>query len=390
MIKIVIFIYNIRENLIDQVVDKNYLMIQKINTNNLTNFVVSSIKSLNHASHFVIDMTSLNDNNDEIVNSVNKLNTLYSEKKIVIIADDEKISKDLLRRIYNLGVYNIITNATYEELEYCILKGRTAEESKEFLIERPNLLSEKNEVKTLDKQQNNQSEYFEKVEEKIEVILPNKDFRKYKPYITVAICGAESHVGATHNALLITKFLNKIGFKTCYLEANEVQKIFFLKSMYPQNSNFNERKSLMQCFGIDIYSGFNISKVMEENYDFYVFDLGVLVESKLTSFLTKDIKIIVSGAKAWELKSLSDVVELIGNKNMVSLFLNLSVKGEQTKLQNLIETGENNLFFPKYIPNPFTEGVNIDIYKNVFKEYILQEEIDKTKKKKGIFNFKVR
>lgn len=382
--KIVLFISDTRENLIDNVINKNFLMLEKIKSNNLTNFVTSNGKSLSHATHLIIDVTSLNDNENEVMSSINMLSKIYIEMRIIVIADSENISKDLLRRIFDKEIYNIITTFTEDELEKCIVTGKTAEEANEFFVERPDLSNKEIEYKKEEQVSDDEQEVTKKA------ILPNKEFRKYKPYISVAVCGSEPHIGTTHNALLITKFLHDIGFKVCYLEANEVQKIFYLKSFYSQNSNFNERKNLLQCFGIDIYSGFNISDVMSQNYDFYIFDLGVLTETKLVSFLTKDVRIIVSGTKPWELAFLNESINLIGTKNTVNFFLNLSIESEETKIRSFMENLHASTFFTEYATNPFKGGVNLNIYKNVFKEYILQSEkqVVVEKRKKSIFNFK--
>lgn len=391
VIKIVLFISNTREDLIDNVINKNFLMVEKIKSNNLNNFVINNGKSLSHATHLIIDLSSLNDNENEMVNSINTLNNLYTEMRVIIIADSERVPKELLIRLFDKGIYNIITTFSNEELERCISVGKTCDEVKEFLVERPDLSSEdkRKEFENLKKYQKEELyDSEEKEEKKIEVILPNKDFRKYKPYISVAVCGSESHVGTTHNALLITKFLHDIGFKVCYLEANEVQKIFYLKSFYTQNSNFNERKNLLQCFGIDIYSGFNISDVMSQNYDFYVFDLGALTETKLVSFLTKDVRIVVSGSKPWELAFLNESINLIGTKNTVNFLLNLSIKSEEMKIRSFMENLRASTFFTEYVESPFKSGVNVNIYKNVFKEYIMQEEKEVIRKRKSIFKFK--
>lgn len=391
------YISNSRPELVNSIADKHYLPIQNINASNLNVFVINNSKNLTHATHLIIDLSAINDTHDEIINAVNMLNKLYSQMRIIALADSDKTSMELLRRMYDKGVYDIVKDID-NELEKSILKGKSAEEAKEFFVERPNLSDEKNQKEIETKILRNESILKEKElqaniqdekQKTLEEILPNKDFRKYKPYINVAICGTESHVGATHNALLITKFLTDIGFKTCYLEANQSQKIFYLQSFYPQNSNFSLQKSLLKCFGIDIFSGFSISSVMAYKYDFYVFDLGVLTEEKLTSFMTKDIRIIVSGSKAWELTELRKTMELVGEKNTIYYLLNHFIKGEESKLLSFMGNLKDLAFFAEYTESPFKGGVNVDIYKKIFEEYLILEEKREIPmaKKKGFFKF---
>ena len=357
-------------------------------------FVINNGQNLTHATHLIIDLSASNDTHDEIINAMNTLNKLYLQMRIIVLADSEKTSVELLRRMYDKGVYDIVRDIG-SELEKCVLKGKTAEEAKEFFVERPNLREERSQKEIASQITKNEvilkeKELHSSEKKIIEKILPNKDFRKYKPYLSIAVCGTESHVGTTHNALLITKFLTDIDFKTCYLEADGNQKIFYLKSFYPQNSNYSAQKSLLKCFGIDIFSGFSISSVMAYQYDFYVFDLGALTEEKLTSFMTKDIRIIVSGSRAWELMELKKTMELVGEKNTVYYLLNHAMKEEESKLLDFMGTLQSFVSFTEYVGNPFQGNVNMDIYKKIFSDYITVEEKKEVQvaKKKGFLRFK--
>lgn len=386
--------------MLDDAVNKHFLMIQKVKTNNLWNYVLQNSGGLTSITHLVIDLSGLNDNDDEIIESINKLGRLYSdEMRIIVLADSVALKTerwDLLRRIFEKGVYNIVSEASPMELEKCLTVGKTRYEVMEFFVERPDLstddkqrelagrLKDERQRALLEEQRRQDEERAEQAIKR-EQFLPNKDFRKYKPCVSVAVCGAEPHIGATHNALLITKFLKDTGFSACYLEANENQKIFSIKSLYPQSSSFNERRYLLQCFGVDIYSGFNISEVMAHNYDFYVFDLGVLTQDKMMSFLTKDIQILVGGARPWEITILQEAAKKIGAKKQTYFFLNHLIFGEEERLCSLMPDLRRQIFFPEHVPSPFTSGVNRSIYKIVFKEYLLQQvnEPPKPKQKKG-------
>ena len=374
-------------------------MAQKIKHNNLNNFVLDNGGSLSHATHLIVDLSGLTDNYDEIISAINTLRRVYADTRLIVLADDEKIKQgnhDLLRRIFEKGIYDIITDTSDEQLENAVLWGKTKEDATAFFVERPNLCDDKRKTPDapIHEAQANAEEQAKRNPAqhtapvcKREIILPDKSFRKYKPYVSVAVCGVEPHIGATHHALLITKFLGNIGFRACYLEANDSRKINLLQPFYPANSNANSRKNLLQCFGVDIYAGFDIGKVMAENYDFYVFDLGVLTGPKLTSFLTKDIRVLVGGARAWEIGALGESIKLIGAKNMTNIFLNFLINGEETKIYAVAEHLRDYVFFPEYVPNAFAGNVNLPIYKRVFQEYIVRDErvAVKEKAKRGLF-----
>jgi len=129
--------------LLDDAVNKHFLMIQKVKTNNLWNYVLQNSGGLTSITHLVIDLSGLNDNDDEIIEAINKLGRLYSdEMRIIVLADSVALKTerwDLQRRIFEKGVYNIVSEASPMELEKCLTTGKTRDEVMEFFVERPDL-----------------------------------------------------------------------------------------------------------------------------------------------------------------------------------------------------------------------------------------------------------
>ncbi|MCL1935735.1 MAG: hypothetical protein FWF57_05105 [Defluviitaleaceae bacterium] len=379
----ILYISEKRLNLIDNVSNKYGLPIFKTKANNLDNFKNTSGKSLDHANCFVIDLIGLNDTNDEIIKSINQIIQLYDNLRIVILADTYEIyknNKDLLRRIYELGIYSIITKISDEEIEKCILIGKSKEDVLIFSVEKV-ITSEK---LTEDiEESKEQFEEKEKIEHKkisksfviteeknpiVEKLQANKSFREFKKFINIGIVGVEPHIGTTHNAILITRFLKNIGFKTCYLETTNILKIFNIKNN--KKSIFNDNKNHLQYLGTNLYWNYKLNQVMEENYDFYIFDLGVLNEKILPSFLMRDIKILVSGSKEWETPNLQNSLDMIG-KNNINIFMNFNDGIDKISLEHRFLTENRNIYFSEYTKSSFSDNVNVDVYKRIFKNYIL-------------------
>ena len=386
-VKIVLYLSQARPDLIDNIVNKSFMECEKVQTNNLSNFVTSS-KNLSHATHLIIDLTGLVDNNDEIISALNMLKRIYAEMRIIVIADSEKLmadNKDLLRRIFNKGIYDIITAVSDEEIHNSIMFGISENQAKKLFETQ----SEKEALQETPLSKKILSEEQVFIEEKSETLIqPNKSFREYKKHLTIAVCSAQPHAGATHVAIQITKFLNDIGFKAAYLEAQEKRSILYLKSLYPQRCNANERKSLLQCFGVPLYSGFKISEVLSYDYDFFIFDLGTLTKDILTSFLTKDIQILIGGSKAWELAEIAEAVKLIGERNSINIFLNHVIPNDKNRLFDFMEGLRSYTYFMEYSPNPFQSGVNLETYKKVFSKYLTTTEATpkQAPTKKGLFS----
>jgi len=202
-----------------------------------------------------------------------------------------------------------------------------------------------------------------------EKITANKEFKKHRPYITVAICATEPHMGATHHALLITKFLCGVGFKACYLEASERRNILYLARAYPVNAN--ERKHLLQFEGVDMYFDFKLPEVIEAGYDLYIFDLGRFGEFETASFLTKDIKLVVGGTKAWEMAAYAAVFDATEGSRDIQFILNHSPPNEKENIRSLM--GGYATHFSEYVPYPFASDVNLEIYKEIFRDFLTVE-----------------
>jgi len=417
-----------RNNLLDPISQRYLLGLDIIQSNSLENFMQHYGQKLSYTKYLFIDLFGLVDNNNEIVRDLETLKILHDNMKVIVIADKDDDFRsnliELLRRIVTKGIYNIVTNLIDKEFDHCMLVGKTEIEAIESFAPKPKPESEPEE----DSNNNGQSIIFDLFDDaeqnqlsttqkdtkpltpiitpkKIQqqeplsqpqnIIRANKEFRKFKEYISVGICGTQSHIGTTHNALQIAVFLKEIGFRVCYVEAHQNAQsngqIYSIKEHLPKIT-INEPKSMIQYFGLNLfYTGFEMAKVMADKYDFYVFDLGVLSQSNINQFLMRDVRIIVSGAKSWELKYLKETMFLMGVGKLAYYLLNFSQRIEQSSILNYLGVANTESFFIDYQPNPFESvinGANIETYKKIFKEYIMQEQklqSQAPKKKRGFF-----
>jgi len=380
-----------RPNLIDHVVDKNFLLSNTVEITNLKNFAVTSINSLSHATALIIDLTSIKDSDDEIVEAIGKIKNIYEKLKIVVVSDET--CHDLLKRIYEKGIYNIIEEVSDEELEFCILQGKNKEDVQKFSTVVPDF---KEESLSLSSRFYNfrHPEDNSHMEEEIEIkekLLPQKDFKKYTDSIFVGVSGTERRIGTTHHALQVTKFLTSIGFKTCYLECTDIEKkIFSIAQMY-NNVNKNISKNYIQYRGCDLYSHFKMSEVTKDKYDFYICDIGVLHESKVASFILNQVQIVVGGAKPWEYENVVNCLDMLGGNDSINFLLNYSINADRSWLQMLLSKTQGKIFFTESETDPFDYGLNTEVYKEIFKNYIFVQKIEtetmQAENNKGLLKF---
>lgn len=85
--------------------------------------------------------------------------------------------------------------------------------------------------------------------------------------------------------------------------------------------------------GIDLFSKpKNMSDILSNNYNFYIYDYGALnemTEEEKMSFLTRDLKLVVSGNKLWELHNLINTFQIIGTDINTYLIFNFAKESEK-------------------------------------------------------------
>jgi hypothetical protein len=172
------------------------------------------------------------------------------------------------------------------------------------------------------------------------------------------------------------------------LEANERRNILCLSRAYAVNAN--ERKHLLQFEGVDMYFDFKLPDVVSAGYDFLIFDFGRFSEFEPASFLTKDIKLVIGGVKAWEMPAYNAVFEATGDCRDVRFIMNHAPPDERNEIRKLM--GDRKTYFAEYAPYPFASGVNIDSCKDIFADYLTIESVQAVSVsartgKKGFFGY---
>lgn len=314
-----------------------------------------SMQSLGHIKILVCDLDSLPDKEDSIVDSLSRIQNLYSDMNIVLISEYEE-RKSLYQRLYAKGLYNLIDKNNMDKLKEAMLKGLQKEDvSHSYQIDVPDMTTEQSkEVLPVW-----ESGYAPP--EPKEEILANREFKKYEKSIFVGVGGTEKGVGTTHFALETAKFLNDIGFRACYLEATKDKKISALEAY--QNV-MKTKKGYLQYKGVNIYHNFRMSEVQNENYDFFVFDRGVLDDLSTAAFLYNPMQILIADGKIWKLEALKKKMDEINNPKL-SVVLNFITEEEKSLFGEM-----GGVYFARLNADPFVWKQNADILKCIFEKYI--------------------
>lgn len=346
------------------------LVTRFINEYNLGNFMQTELRNLNNIDYLIIDLKAIENltEDNEIITKITLIRKMYN-LRIVILAEGYKCGNLLLGKMFNLGIYNIITavnDAKFkEELEKVLSEeGMTFGNSIKYKID--------NQIISI-----NQS-----------TKLIKENFIKVKQIVSIGVVGTEKHIGTTTVAVCLTEFLSKLtNIRACYIENNNNNSIINITEF--EEAIYNENSGKIAYKGIDMFlKPKNMSNILANNYNFYIYDYGALnelTEEEKMSFLTRDLKIVVSGNKPWEITNLIKCFQIIGEDTNTYLLFNFVKESEKEKFRiSLGEYWKNRTTYSEYITDPF-EGGNKYFFENVLKPYLINTEITEKKKKFRFF-----
>jgi len=362
---------NIRADLEDIMSEKKiYQAIRFINTYNIEIFLRTELKNLKGIDYLILDLAAFNTSKDnEIIDCLKLIRQKY-DLRIIIIAEGYKQGDFILGKIFNLGIYNIITtNNDYyfaEELKKTLTaEGMTFGNAMKYQVEDLSLNIGSNKT------------------------IVKENYIKVKQTVTIGIASAERHQGATTLALNLAKYINSFeNISACYIENNNHNSIKTIERM-PEAISFTDRK-MIRYKDLDCYlKPENIAEIQKYEYSFYIYDFGAFNEMSdemRNNFISRDLKIIVSGSRVWEEDNLVDCIYSLGQDKQSYLFINFIPNEEKEKYKKAIGNGwEQKLNFSELILDPF-EIKNKNIYEKILHPYMLNQNI-KEEKKKISFSF---
>lgn len=346
------------------------LVTRFINEYNLEKFMQTELRNLNSVDYLIIDLNAIENltEDNEIISKITLIRRMYN-LRVIILAEGYKHGNILLGKIFNLGIYNIIT----------------ATDDQKFKEELEKVLSE--EGMTF----GNSIKY--KVDSQIIAVnqttkLVKENFIRVKQTVSIGVIGTEKHIGATTAAINLTKYLSELtNIKACYIENNNHNTIVNIAEC--KEAIYTENLDKIKYKGIDLFlKPKNMSDILSNNYNFYVYDYGALneiTEEEKMSFLTRDLKLIVTGNKIWEIPNLINCFQIIGEDINTYLMFNFAKESEKENFRiSLGEYWKERATYSEYITDPFEVG-NKYFYETILKPYLINTDVTEKKKKFDFF-----
>ncbi len=349
------------------------LVTRFINEYNLEKFMQTELRNLNNIDYLIIDLNAIENltSEDEIISKIILIRKMYN-LRIIIIAEGYKHGNILLGKIFNLGIYNIITaiedNAFKGELDKALsIEGMSFGSSIKYKID--------NQVIAV-----NQT-----------TKLIKENYIRVKQTVNIGVVGTERHIGATTLAINLTKYLSELtNIRACYIENNNHNSI--INIIENKEAIYSENTDKITYKGIDMFlKPKNMSDILANNYNFYIYDYGALnelSEEEKMSFLTRDLKVVVSGNKVWEIPNLINCFQIIGEDISTYLVFNFAKENEKENFRiSLGEYWKERATFSEYITDPFIVG-NKYFFETILKPYLINTDVTEKKKKFNLFKKK--
>jgi hypothetical protein len=288
----------------------------------------------------VIDLNAIKDSNGDIMEAVNAYKKMFASRLIFYI-EDMKVHHDLVHKLIENGVFNIVTATDIEAIKAELLKSIS------------DLGISKREVML--KLNPNEASF--------NAAIHAYEFSKKD--IKIAVTGVQHRVGTTTMAINLANYLSSIGAKVCYVEANEHDHLSKLPAFY---------QGMISKDDVILYNGvkyLSLHSECHDEFDFIIYDMGV-INSKFIGAIRNncDAAVLCATGKPYEMNDIEKYKNLLDTTSFNTLF-SFVAEQDQHKYLKLYK----DIHFSSYTPNYFDGDTNEFIWLSVIKPFIKNSEV---------------
>ncbi len=114
--------------------------------------------------------------------------------------------------------------------------------------------------------------------------------------IRIGVMGTHPGVGVTHTAVMLCQYLSKYKrFRTAYLELNQNDEISYLHE--PMTKEQFQISRITFCRNVALEE---LIALYNQDYEYYILDLGIDFSQNQEEFLRCDIKILIGSLTEWK------------------------------------------------------------------------------------------
>ncbi|MFA5576314.1 MAG: hypothetical protein WC983_03455 [Tissierellaceae bacterium] len=288
-------------------------------------------KNLDHYSHVIVDLESLNNTEEEMLEAIKAFLIIYKSKLILF---SREIDDDFLSRIIELDFFDIVIPLEYEQVTQSI---------EESLVE---CIFENKLYKDRLKQ----------------FIISLKSGYKFQKNLKIFLGGVGSKLNTTKTALDLGFFLSQLGARVSYTELSDQGHLKKILNLYPFDSVY---KHISFFYKGDMPMG-------DQGFNFNIIDIGILDENGLKVLNSKLAGVRIIGVNTdLELEKLVILSYPEDTHIIFGSSLNMDIEKERVKKVYRTE----NIYFAKQVDLSSLKGeatANAHIYREILKDYIIE------------------
>lgn len=321
----------------------------------LVDFVKNNLSKFDSCRYLAVDLESLSDVPEGLFSTIESIQEWFSIRLIIF---SRSIEPDLKQELLDHEVYNIVCGnpEDYKDLILQTLSpgGITFQD---YIVSPSNEATKSNPVPIADK--------IKEATQTDEILLEggNDTEDDERPIErAVMVVGSQHRTGTTTTAIQMANFLANQGMKVAFMEVNKNNHLKSIVEAYRMKLVENEEGDYWQMKGVDYFLN---DGVFMKDYDYFVFDLGVLGESEIEAFSKGDIKVLCGSGKSFERDHLIYATSFCKKENIdgVNTIISFLSKEEQVTVKELFNTAK----FAGFSPNLTGWHVNVDLFKDIFK-----------------------
>lgn len=157
------------------------------------------------------------------------------------------------------------------------------------------------------------------LEQNLSAIIKKKKYlMNPESSIEIGIAGAQPRIGTTHLSFRLCCYFSRQNIKCLYVESNRSRCLGHIESRY---FDLRKNQGIMRVRGIAMVNADNTKMMDISGYNIIIKDYGSLNMSNKEQFLQSKIKILVLGAKDWELGFSEEALDMVSEyKDIIFLF----------------------------------------------------------------------
>lgn len=173
--------------------------------------------------------------------------------------------------------------------------------------------------------------------------------------IRLAIAGTQQRIGVTHLSFRLCCYYRQRNIRCLYHEKNNSEAIRRIQKRY---KGLTRREGIFEFMDIPMLDREYSERRDIFDYPVLIEDYGMLTEDNLCDFMGADIKILMIGAKDWELANAEQVLEMVTEyKDVIYVFNYLDGKQFQKVVKSM---NQLDCFRLPYEPDPFAKMMHED------------------------------